>query len=251
MYAAITGASSGIGKEIAKLLAEKGYDLIISARREERLINLKKEIESNFKVNVVVATHDLSLYENAVKLHDDCQKYDVSVLINNAGFGKIGFLKDIPIMEELSMINTNIVSLYVLTKLFSASMKSGYILNVASSAGFSPQPGMAVYGATKAFVLNLSEAVRYELKKQNKDVHISTLCPGPVDTEFNDVAKGSFTIKSLTAKKCALSAVKGLFKRKNIIIPGVIMKVARISKFLPSSFVISAAYNIQKNKAEK
>lgn len=249
MNALITGASSGIGKEIAVLLAKKGYDLIISARREDRLKIIKSELENLYNIKVVIMVCDLALSENVIKLHKDCLEYDVSVFVNNAGFGKIGFFDKIPFKEEVSMIDTNIKAVYILTKLFSQSMKSGYIMNVASIAGFLPQPKMAVYGGTKAFVLNMSQAVNYELKKQNKNLHICTLCPGPVDTEFNDVAKGSFKIKSMTAKKCAEIALKGMFAKKDVIIPGKSMKLMRFfSKITPLSVVLPIAYNIQDKK---
>ena len=252
MYALVTGASSGIGKEIAKTLAKKGYDLIITARREERLKQLKEEIEKETKSKVVTKVCDLTNAENINNLHKECSEYDVNVVVNNAGFGVIGFFNETDIEKEIKMIDTNITALYILTKLFTKSMKKGHILNVSSLAAFLPDPKMAVYGASKSFVLNFSKAVNYELKRQNKDITITTLCPGPVYSEFNDVAGGSFNFKAITAKKCADIAIKGMFKKKSVIIPGLKMKLTRFfSKITPSKLVLKISYNIQNNKTTK
>lgn len=251
MYALVTGASSGIGREIVKLLAEKKYNLIITARRAERLEELKKLITAKYGVEVIVKAMDLSVPENAEELHNECLNYDVKVVVNNAGFGKIGGFDKIPLNEEITMINTNITALHILTKLFSVSMEKGYILNVASMAAFLPGPKMAAYAATKAYVLSLSRAVNYELKKNKKDVFISTLCPGPVNTEFNDVANAHFNIKALDAKTCAKIAVKGLFNKKPVIIPGFIMKVTHfLAKILPVKFILPFEYKVQDNKTK-
>lgn len=252
MYALVTGASSGIGKEIAKTLAKKGYDLIITARREERLKQLKEEIEKETKSKVITKVCDLTNAENINNLHKECSEYDVNVVVNNAGFGVIGFFNETDIEKEIKMIDTNITALYILTKLFTKSMKKGHILNVSSLAAFLPDPKMAVYGASKSFVLNFSKAVNYELKRQNKDITITTLCPGPVYSEFNDVAGGSFNFKAITAKKCADIAIKGMFKKKSVIIPGLKMKLTRFfSKITPSKLVLKISYNIQNNKTTK
>lgn len=250
MYALITGASSGIGKEIAYILAEKGYNLIITARRLERLEQIKKEITKKYNVNVEVFKTDLSVQDNVFKLFEKCKEYDITAVINNAGFGKIGLLSTTDITDEISMINTNITAAYMITKLFSQHMQKGHILNVASLAAFQPGPVMAVYAATKAFLLSFSLAAGYEIKKQGKPVYISTLCPGPVDTEFNDVAGGSFGIKAMTAKKCADIAIKGMLGKKKVIIPGVSMKAVRLVSFLaPLPLKLKAGYKIQKNKS--
>ena len=150
------------------------------------------------------------------------------------------------------MINTNITALYLLTKLFANSMEKGYILNIASSAAFLPDPKMAVYGATKSFVFSFSNAVNYELKRQDKDVSVSVLCPGPVNTEFNDVAGGSFNIKAMTAKRCAQIGVKGMFNKKRVIVPGALMKISRFFlPLLPAKLLLMLSYNIQSNKMNK
>lgn len=249
MYALVTGASSGIGREIAKLLAKRGYGLILAARREERLIRLKEEIEEGCGVDVVVKPCDLSDVENARKLFEECRAYRVEVLINNAGFGKIGFFEDIGEKEELEMISTNIAAPYLLTKLFVNNMERGYIMNVASLAAFQPDPKMAVYGASKAFINSFSKAVGYELRRRGKPIHVCTVCPGPVETEFNDVAKGHFNVKAMSAERCAKIAVDGMFKKKRTVIPGFLMKLLYFaSKITPEAARLSLSYNIQDKK---
>lgn len=252
MYALVTGASSGIGREISKLLAQRKFDLIIAARREDRLIELKEFLEGKYGIHVLVKVCDLSLPDNAEKLYEDCLEYDVGAVVNNAGFGKIGGFDKIPLKDEISMINTNITALHILTKLFSSKMESGYILNVASMAGFLAGPKMAAYAATKAYVISLSRAVNYEMKKCRKNVSVSALCPGPVDTEFNSVANAHFSVKALDAKTCAKIAVKGMFRKKPVIITGMLMKAARLfSKILPHSLLLPAVYKIQDGKTKK
>jgi len=252
MYALITGASSGIGREIASLLAKRGYNLIVSARREERLLELKEALENGYGIKVVPVVSDLSESVGAQLLFNFCTDYDVEVLVNNAGFGKVGFFDDIELKSETDMIDVNIKSLHILTKLFSGSMKKGYILNVASSAAFSPSPKMAAYAAAKAYVLSLSRAVNYENKKLKKPVSVSALCPGPVSTEFNDVAGADFKIKAITPQKCAQAAVKGMFKRKAVIVPGFKMKLAKLgTKLLPSCITLPVMYKIQAGKSKE
>lgn len=249
MYALVTGASSGIGLEIAKLLARRRYNLILVARRENRLINLKKHLESKYNINVITKECDLSKEENCYQLFEDSKELDVRVLINNAGFGKIGYFDTIPLENELDMIRTNIIAPHILTKLFIKEKTEGFILNVASMAGFQPGPVMATYGATKAYLLNLSLSVNYELQRSNKSIHITTLCPGPVDTEFNKVANADFNLSSITARQCAKEAVRGLFERKEVVVPSINMKLLRIaSKLAPLKIILPMEFRIQTKK---
>jgi len=249
MYALITGASSGIGKELAKQLALKNYDLIIVARRIEQLNQLKEEICKTSPVDVVVKQCDLSAPENCIKLVEECREYHVTLVVNNAGFGKVGRFEEIPLEEELRMISTNITALHIFTKLFSQSMEQGLILNVGSIAGFQPDPMMSAYGASKAYVIKLSRAVNYEFKKHGKNVHLSVLCPGPVDTEFNKVANCTFNLRSISPKKCAKIALKGLFKKKDVIIPGFSEKLAHfLVKFVPTRLVLPIEIKMQSQK---
>lgn len=252
MYALITGSSSGIGKELAVLLAQKNYNLILVARRKERLERLKKALTNRYKIDVITAPCDLSSRETCIELHNKFKDYPISLVVNGAGFGKVGNVKDIPIHYELDMIDTNITALHILTKLFASSMKQGYILNIASIAAFQPGPYLAAYSATKSYVANFSVALNYELKRQKKPVHISALCPGPVNTEFNKVAGTDFTLPSISAKKCAKAALKGLFRKKNIIIPSFTIKASYLgSKLSPMSILLPIEYKIQTAKLNR
>ncbi len=172
MKALITGASSGIGRDMARELAQKGYDLVLVARDLEKLNEVKNEL----KTNVEIVTMDISEVENCKKIYE---KYkDIDILINNAGFGDYGYFTKTNLEKEISMINTNIVAYHTLTKLYLKDMKqknSGKILNVASIAGFMPGPLMATYYATKNYVVRLSEAIREELKKEKSKVQISLI----------------------------------------------------------------------------
>ena len=197
MKALITGASSGIGRDIAINLSKKGYDLILVARDLEKL----NEVKSKLHTNVEVVSMDVSNAENCKELHEKYQNIDI--LVNNAGFGDCGYFTKTSLDKELKMIDTNIVAYHVLTKLYLQDMKqknSGKILNVASIAGFMPGPLMATYYSTKSYVVRLSEAIREELRREKSNVQISILCPGPVNTNFNKVADVQFALKGLSSK---------------------------------------------------
>lgn len=249
MKALITGASSGIGREFAFLLAEKEYDLIITARRKERLEDIKEKIKN---VNVDIYVCDLSDEEECKKIFMNYP--DIDILINNAGYGVFGEFLKTELDKELEMLNVNIKAVHILTKLYYTKMaekNKGYILNVASCASFSPGPLFSSYYASKAYVLRLTQALSYELKKRKSKVRISVLCPGPVDTEFNDVAGVKFGIGSVTAKYVAEYALKMMFKNKMVIVPSLKIKFARIlSKLSPSALSAAVVYRIQKAKQE-
>lgn len=252
MKALVTGASSGIGKEIAKLLAGEGYDLVIVARSVDKLNNLKEEIEkANAKVTVEVVQMDLSNVENCSKLYA-LYKEKISLLVNNAGFGTYGRFDESDLDTEIRLINTNISAVHVLTKLFLKDMKksnSGQILNVASIAGFMPGPLMAAYYASKAYVVRLSQSIKEELRKEKSNVRISVLCPGPVDTKFNEVAKVKFTSKPLSSEFVAKYALKEMKKNKFYIVPGVGVRILRhISKIIPDNMMASFVYGHTKSK---
>lgn len=249
MYSLITGASSGIGKELSILLAQKGYDLILVARRKERLMKLKKSLEANFHIHVMIASYDLSKKESCFELYEKFKDFPITVLVNGAGFGKVGTISEIPLNDELDMIETNITAVHILSKLFSKSMKHGYILNIASIAAFQPGPHLATYSATKSYVANFSIALNYELKKEKKPIHVSALCPGPVNTEFNKVAGTNFSLPSISAKKCAKTALNGLFRKKPVIIPSLTIKMSYLgSKLSPLSLILPIEYMIQTAK---
>ena len=246
MRALITGASSGIGRDIAKELSQKGYDLILVARNLEKLNEVKEKLETNIET----VSMDISNPENCKQLYE---KYkDIDILVNNAGFGDCGYFDKTNLEKELQMINTNIVAYHVLTKLYLKDMKaknSGKILNVASIAGFMPGPLMATYYSTKAYVVRLSEAIREELKKESSKVQISILCPGPVDTNFNKVADVQFALTGLSSEYVAKYTTDKLFKGKFYIVPGWKIKLAKFgAKIAPNALVAKICYNMQKRK---
>ena len=246
MKALITGASSGIGRDIAINLSKKGYDLILVARDLEKL----NEVKSKLHTNVEVVSMDVSNAENCKELHEKYQNIDI--LVNNAGFGDCGYFSKTSLDKELKMIDTNIVAYHVLTKLYLQDMKqknSGKILNVASIAGFMPGPLMATYYSTKAYVVRLSEAIREELRREKSNVQISILCPGPVNTNFNKVADVQFALKGLSSEYVAKYAVDKLFKGKFYIVPGWKIKLARFgAKIAPNNLVAKICYNMQRRK---
>ncbi len=248
MKALITGASSGIGADMARILSAKGYDLILVARRKKKLEDLKKELSTN----VEIISMDISSTFNCMKLYNKVKEEDIDILINNAGFGVFGKFTETSLDKELDMIDLNIKSVHTLTKLFLQDFKEknkGYILNVASSAAFEPGPLMASYYASKAYVLRMTEAIYEELKRDHSQVYIGALCPGPVDTEFNKVAKVEFRVKALDSYVVADYAIRKMFERKLVIIPGTLMKLnCLFNRFLPRKVLLHFAYNVQKAK---
>ena len=253
MKALITGASSGIGRDMARVLAKKGYNLVLVARDKEKLDELSKELKETNKIEVEVISMDLSIEQNCIDLHKSVR--DVDILINNAGFGDCGNFTKTDLNKELNMIKTNIVAYHILTKLYLVDMKaknSGKILNVASIAGFMPGPLMATYYSTKVYVVRLSESIREELKKEKSNVQISILCPGPVNTNFNNVANVKFHMREASSKNVADFAIRKLLKGKFYIIPGWDVKLAIFfSHFVPSSFISKITYMVQKRKLER
>ena len=248
MKALITGASSGIGREMAYYLASLNYDLILVARREDRL----KEIKEKVKTNVKIIPLDLEKEENVFKLYDLTKKENIYMLINNAGFGLFGFTDKTDLKREIEMINLNVKALHILTKLFLVDFvkrDSGYILNVGSSAGFLAGPKLNTYYSTKNYVVKYSMAIYEELKHENSNVHVSVLCPGPVNTEFNKVAGGHFNVESEQAKKVAKLAVDKTLKKKLIIVPGIGVKLALfLNRFLPYKLSMKFVYMVQDRK---
>ncbi len=254
MKALITGASSGLGYDMAHILSERGYDIIAVARRQDKLEQLKNEL----KTNVEIVCCDVTDIQQCKKLADYASEVDV--LINNAGFGVFGEFCSNDLDTELKMLDTNVRTVHIMTKLFAQEFKkrnSGYILNVASLAAFFPGPLFAAYYASKSYVLRLSQAVGEELRQSKSNVHISVLCPGPVHTEFSKVAKVNFgtgTEKGaksivLTSKDVAQYAIKKMFYGKQVIVPGCIMRIAAFLRHILSDKVLArAVYFIQSKK---
>lgn len=250
MKALITGASSGIGLDMARYLSTKKWELILVARNKEKLEEIQEQLPT--KVTIIVA--DLSNEQRVKDLYVIAKKENVDVLINNAGLGDFGYLTDTDINKDLELINTNIKALHILTKYMVREMENKetdtYILNVASSAAFQPGPLMSTYYATKSYVYQLTEALYYEEKIKKTKVHVSVLCPGPVDTNFNNVANVKFSIKPLKSTYVAKYAIDKMLEGKLLIIPGFKMKCAKFfGKFVPNKLMLKTTYNIQKKKA--
>ncbi len=248
MKALITGASSGIGRDMARVLAKAGVDLILVARRKERLMELKKELP----VHVTVVVLDVSKRANCEALYQRFVHEPIDILINNAGFGDYGEFHETDLDKELQMMQTNIQAVHILTKLFLKDFirrDKGYILNVASSAAFLPGPLMATYYATKSYVLRLSMAIWKELQKKDSHVSISVVCPGPVRTEFDKVANVKFLMDGKTSEEVAAIAIRRMLEKKLLIIPGMLMKASYIAtRFLPNRLLMSCSYHIQHRK---
>lgn len=246
MKAMITGASSGLGKDFAIKLSNMGYDLVLVARNEKKL----KEVKDLCNTKVQIESMDLSIVDNCIKLHDKYKNIDL--LINNAGFGTFGEFYKTPLDKELEMVDLNVKALHVLTKLYLNNMikkDSGQILNVASIAAFLPGPLLNTYYATKSYVYNLTLAIYEELRHINSNVKVSVLCPGPTDTNFNEVANVKFSVKSASSISVVDYAIKKLFKNKLVIVPGITTKLVKIGcKFVPVKLLMKIDYIIQKRK---
>ena len=252
MKALITGASSGIGREFALYLAELGYDLIICSRSTDKLNALKDEIKN---VSVRVITIDLSRESDAFDLYEHLKEEDIDVLINNAGFGAFGKFLNVPLEREVELIHTNVSSVHILTKCFLKDMQSknsGLILNVGSMACFSAGPKLSSYYASKNYVVRLTQAINEEPRRDGSKVKISVLCPGPVETNFNNVANVRFTTKGLNARDVARYAFDKARQGKIIIIPGFLMKTVKFFEhFLPENLLTRISYNVQSKKEGK
>ncbi len=251
MKALITGASSGIGRDISRTLSKMGYDLILVARDKEKLEKLEKELTCDVKIIPMDLRHE----DNCTNLYNLTKDDNIDILINNAGYGLIGVFDKTDMDNELSMINLNIKAVHILTKLFLKDFikrDSGYILNVSSSAAFQPGPLMATYYSTKSYVYNLTLAIYEELRRRDSHVHISVLCPGPVNTNFNNVANCEFKIKALSSEYVASYTVDKMFKNKLVIIPGFKIKLLYIfGRFIPNKLKLKFTYNIQYRKQNK
>ena len=246
MKVLITGASSGIGRELSKLLAAQYDQMVLVGRDQARLATLQSEIKAQFPaVNVTTVSLDLSVVAHCQQLH--ALHPDVDLLINNAGFGSSGpFLQD-NVERDVAMINTNVVALHVLTKLYLTDMQarnSGHTLNVGSIAGFMPGPLMATYYATKNYVVRLSESIREELRRAKSKVKISVLCPGPVDTNFAKIAHVKFNFHGVNSTKVARYVVKHL--NQFYIVPTFKVRLARFFiGLLPTTWVARIVYKLQ------
>ena len=233
---------------MARYMSKLGYDLVLVSRNEEELYNLKDELQTQVEVIAL----DLSKKENCYKVYDRAK--DIDILINNAGFGVFGKFVETDLEKEIDLIQTNITAVHILTKLYLKDMvknNKGHILNVASIAGFMPGPLMAAYYASKNYVVNLTRAINKELRKSKSNVKMSLLCPGPVNTNFNNVANVNFKVKALSSEYVAKYAVDRMLKGKLLIVPGKLIKVAKImAKISPTSMVEEVSYHMQVSKGK-
>ena len=244
MKALITGASSGIGREIAFYLADLGYDLYLVARNKEKL----DEIFKGFKVKVVTFGLDLTQDDNCYFLYNRLRKEKIDILVNNAAFGECGKFVETDLTKELNMLALNVRTYHILMKLFLSDFVRrdyGRVLNVASMAGFMPGPYMATYYATKSYIVKLSLAVSEELKRSKSKVRLSIFCPGPVKTDFDNVANVKFNINYISAAEAGRVAVEGMFKNKLVIIPNNMKVNYFLNKVSPIKLVLKVNSLVQ------
>lgn len=256
MYAVITGASSGIGKSFAGLLAKEGYDLVLIARSEDVLKSIAAGVKKEYGRESLIIKADLSRKKEVIHSFNEFKKLDVEIFINNAGFGDLGRFYETDLDKDLSMLKVNVNAVHIFSKLMIRYFKergTGYILNVGSSAGLLPAgPYMATYYASKSYVVSLTKALARELKNEKSRVYIGVLCPGPVDTNFNNVANVSFALPGITAKYCASYAYKKMKAKKTVIVPTFIIQfVCFIWRFVPENIVIASIGMQQKRKLNK
>lgn len=249
LFAVITGASSGLGAEFARQLAAQGYELLLVARRADRMQALADTLPT--KCGIFPA--DLSRAEECDRLVRELQGRRVDLFINNAGFGACGPFPSINLDRELDMLEVNVRAVHILTKRMVQKMErqgGGALLNVGSSAGLLPAgPYMATYYATKSYVVSLSRAVAAELHAAGSPVYVGCLCPGPVDTEFNAVAQVQFALPGISAANCVRCALAGIRRRKAIIVPGRGMAAAMaLSRLVPVGALIRLTARQQKRK---
>lgn len=253
----ITGASSGIGWELAKLFAADGHDLVLVARREEKLKELAKELADKHQARSTIISADLAKPSAGAAIAGslEARKITVDILVNNAGYGTWGAFSQNALEPELQMIQVNIGALTELTRRFLPGMiqrKRGRILNVASTAAFQPGPYMAVYYATKAYVLSFTEALSNEL--QGTGVTVTALCPGPTESGFQSVAHMESS-KLVTSRKMPSSAevaragYQALLSGKRVFIHGFANRVvANGVRFLPKGMVLRAVRKLQEKR---
>lgn len=255
--ALITGASGGIGKELAFIHASKGGNLVLVARTHSKLLDIKNKLVEKYSVKVWIFDADLSQKDAALSLFNFTQQHHIKIdyLINNAGFGDYGYFHQKDWKKQEEMINLNITSLTHLCHLYSNEMiknKSGKILNVASIASFQSGPLMSVYYATKAFVLSFSEALHNELN--DFGITVTTLCPGPVNTGFQEAADLNnsrlFSImKSTTAEKVAIYGYNAMLKGRTVAIEGLVNKLLVLTnRFTPRFISIKIVRMLQDKK---
>lgn len=252
----ITGASSGIGQEFARRYAKLGFRLILTARRKDRLDALAAELSAKHAIPCRVLPADLASDAECDALCAALADERIDFFINNAGFGACGSFLETDPEKELSMLRVNVLAMHRLFKFVLKKMEAqgfGAILNVASSAGLLPGgPYMAGYYASKAYVVSLTRGVAEELREQHSPVYVCALCPGPVDTEFNDRADVVFALKGISPQLCVDEAMRGMLRHKTIIVPSVLMRAATTAqKLVPTPLLMPIMARQQKRKLGK
>ena len=251
--ALITGASSGIGKELARIHASKGGNVVLVARRGAELESLRTELEDKYRVDVSIFQQDLTKESAAKNVYEFCKEKNIEIeyLMNNAGFGGHGKFVDRPLEKDVEMIHLNIQALVELSHLFLQDMKkrkSGKILNTASTAGYLPGPLQATYFATKAFVVSFTKGISHELKPHG--ITVTALCPGPVKTEFEFVAgmgNGDMFKNGATAYSTALKGYNAMMKGKRICISdiGLNFMIKFLLPVIPDSILLRVIKKMQ------
>ncbi len=245
MKAVITGATSGIGRDMARLLAHNGWELILTGRNEAELLRLKTLLSTHTEVIAL----DLAKENAPFELYNFCKGKDVELLVNNAGFGAFGRFAEVDLKRETDMINVNIRAVHILTKLFLRDFRRknhGRILNVSSVAGFMTGPLVSTYYASKSYVTRLSLAIAEELRQEGSNVTVSVLCPGPVSTSFNERAGADFNPSKTTSMEIAKYALEKTLEGKTLIVPGFGVKLGAFAvKFLPHTLQPFFLYEIQ------
>lgn len=237
-----------MGRDMAKYLLNLNYDLILVSRNKEKIDEEFKEYKNKIKSY----SFDLTKEEECKKLYEEVKKENIDILINNAGFGDSGNFTETSLDKELEMIDLNVKAYHILTKLFLKDFVKrdyGRILNVASIAGFMPGPYMATYYATKNYVVSLSLAIYEELKKDNSKVKISVFCPGPVTTNFNEIANVKFSIAPLSSKYASKVAIEGMFQNKLMIIPNNMKVNHLLTKIAPTKIILKVTSLVQERRS--
>lgn len=248
MKALITGATSGMGRDMAIVLAEKGWELVLTGRNEKELRRLKKILPVKTEIIALDLAEDNAPYE----LYKFCRGMDIDLLVNNAGFGRYGKFHETDLSDDLDMISVNIRAVHILTKLFVRDFRRkdrGRILNVASSAGFMTGPSMSTYYASKNYVVRLSLAVAEELRQERSNVSVSVFCPGPVQTNFNKRAGAGFLVVGMSSREAAEYAIDKTLAGKRVIIPGAFMKLSVFAtRFVPHTVLPAVINAVQKGR---
>lgn len=249
MKVLVTGASSGIGRDMCRYLGSLGHNLIMVSRDQKKMEEVAKDISTQ----VEIISLDLSIYENVFQLYEKVKNQEIDMLVNGAGFGLFGNTWETDLDTELKMIDVNIKAVHILTKLFLKDMikrDKGYILNIASSAGFLAGPKLNTYYATKNYIAKWTMGIYEELRKRKSHVHISCLCPGPVETNFNQVAGGDFHLKALSSEYVAQYGIDKCLQKKLLIVPGFGVRMGLFfNRFIPWKTSLKIVYLIQDKKS--